>query len=83
MLVMSPFGDTLRNRIRMFPNIVNCTTIIWYREWPDEGLQAVAQKMISGMEIEANTSRNLVQVCKFFHKNVKEISDLYKKAEGR
>lgn len=27
-LVMSPIGDSLRNRIRMFPNIINCTTII-------------------------------------------------------
>lgn len=27
-LVMSPIGDSLRNRIRMFPNIVNCATII-------------------------------------------------------
>ena len=29
-LTMSPIGDTIRNRIRLFPSVVNCTTIDCY-----------------------------------------------------
>ena len=35
-----------RNRVRMFPAIVNCTTIDWYSEWPQDALLEVAEKYI-------------------------------------
>lgn len=28
-LAMSPIGDAFRNRIRMFPSLINCCTIDW------------------------------------------------------
>lgn len=33
---MSPLGEAFRTRLRMFPSIVNCCTIDWFMEWPDE-----------------------------------------------
>ena len=44
---MSPAGDALRNRIRMFPPLVNNTTIDWFNEWPSAALQSVAENIIS------------------------------------
>jgi hypothetical protein len=41
-LAMSPIGDAFRQRLRMFPALVNCCTIDWFREWPLEALQSVA-----------------------------------------
>jgi dynein heavy chain len=38
MLFMSPVGENFRRRIRMFPGIVNCTTIDWFLPWPNEAL---------------------------------------------
>lgn len=35
-LCMSPLGEAFRTRLRMFPSIVNCCTIDWFMEWPDE-----------------------------------------------
>jgi len=35
-LCLSPVGETFRERCRMFPGLVNCTTIDWYvpaRPW--------------------------------------------------
>jgi dynein heavy chain len=29
-LAMSPVGDAFRNRLRMFPSLINCCTIDWY-----------------------------------------------------
>jgi hypothetical protein len=30
-LCFSPADDTFRQRLRMFPSLVNCTTIDWFR----------------------------------------------------
>ena len=40
-----------RNRIRMFPAFVNCTTIDWFSEWPAEALLEVADKYLSEMHL--------------------------------
>jgi dynein heavy chain len=40
-LAVSPIGDSLRNRCRMYPGLVNCTTIDWFHTWPAEALQVI------------------------------------------
>lgn len=42
-LCMSPVGDAFRRRCRMFPSLVNCCTIDWFMEWPEEALLSVAE----------------------------------------
>jgi dynein heavy chain len=42
-LCFSPVGTTLRVRARKFPAIVNCTSIDWFHEWPDEALDLSVQ----------------------------------------
>lgn len=49
-LCMSPVGDQLRNRFRMFPSLVNCCTIDWFNEWPKEALLSVSTKFLAGMK---------------------------------
>ncbi|VDQ10097.1 unnamed protein product [Trichobilharzia regenti] len=51
---MSPIGEPFRNRIRMFPAFVNCTTIDWFSEWPLEALLEVAEKYLSSVDININ-----------------------------
>lgn len=46
-LAMSPIGSSLRNRCRMYPGLVNCTTINWFHTWPAEALQEVAMKFLA------------------------------------
>ncbi|KAJ4435378.1 hypothetical protein ANN_17992 [Periplaneta americana] len=41
-LCMSPTGDTLRNRCRSFPGLINNTSIDWFFPWPEQALFAVA-----------------------------------------
>lgn len=41
-LCMSPVGDKLRIRCRMFPSLVNCCTLIWFSSWPIEALKSVS-----------------------------------------
>ncbi len=47
-LCFSPIGDAFRQRLRMFPSLVNCCTIDWFREWPDEALRSVATSFYTG-----------------------------------
>ncbi|KRX05785.1 P-loop containing nucleoside triphosphate hydrolase [Pseudocohnilembus persalinus] len=83
-MVMSPIGDALRTRIRMFPNIVNCSSIIQYTQWPEEGLEAVAHKMLHEMDsVDHTVQRKLVHICKDLHKSALNLSEKYLQEQGR
>lgn len=41
-LCMSPVGDSLRIRCRKFPSLVNCCTLDWFDNWPEEALLNVS-----------------------------------------
>lgn len=41
----------LRNWIRQYPALVNCTTINWFSEWPREALLEVAEKYLVGVDL--------------------------------
>ena len=43
---MSPLGDKFFARLRMFPAFINCCTIDWFTEWPEEALLRVGMKEI-------------------------------------
>jgi hypothetical protein len=45
-LCLSPVGETFRERCRMFPGLVNCTTIDWFTEWPADALYEVAGRQL-------------------------------------
>lgn len=46
-LCLSPVGDAFRERCRMFPGLVNCTTIDWFTEWPGDALFEVAARKLA------------------------------------
>ncbi|XP_035375794.1 dynein heavy chain 2, axonemal [Electrophorus electricus] len=48
-LCMSPVGDPFRNRIRQYPALVNCTTLDWFSEWPQDALLEVAERCLDGL----------------------------------
>lgn len=45
-LCFSPVGSTLRVRSRKFPALINCTSINWFHEWPQEALVSVAMRFL-------------------------------------
>ena len=53
-ICMSPFGSAFRTRLRMFPSLVNCCTIDWFTEWPEDALYSVGNKFLSSVRISAN-----------------------------
>eukprot|EP00163_Fabomonas_tropica_P009439 TRINITY_DN1923_c0_g1_i1.p1 TRINITY_DN1923_c0_g1~~TRINITY_DN1923_c0_g1_i1.p1 ORF type:complete len:2652 (-),score=902.80 TRINITY_DN1923_c0_g1_i1:9-7298(-) len=83
-LAFSPVGDTFRNRIRMFPSLVNCCTIIWYGAWPDEALHAVAASILSKVDLGKDVDpMAMPKMCVYVHKTVDTMATRFKNALRR
>ena len=50
-LCLSPVGSAMRNRLRMFPALVSCTSIDWYSKWPTTALTEVATRLLKDTEL--------------------------------
>jgi dynein heavy chain len=66
-LCFSPIGDSLRNRCRNFPSLVNCTTIDWFSEWPKDALESVADQFLADVELEDEVKKSCVFMVQNFH----------------
>uniref|UniRef100_A0A3B5AK42 Dynein axonemal heavy chain 3 n=1 Tax=Stegastes partitus TaxID=144197 RepID=A0A3B5AK42_9TELE len=75
-VLMSPIGDAFRNRLRMFPSLINCCTIDWFHVWPNDALEMVAHKFLEDVEMESDI-KLVVEMCKNFQTNVREMSQRY------
>jgi len=75
-LAMSYIGGSLRNRCRMYPGLVNCTTIDWFHTWPSEALQEVALKFLADVQLNDDEMRpRIAIVFADMHLKVIETSD--------
>ena len=79
-ICMSPIGDAFRRRLRMFPSLVNCCTIDWFHEWPDEALTSVANSFLADVSFSADPNRHadlargVVQSFTVIHQSVERAS---------
>lgn len=76
-LCFSPIGDALRNRVRMFPSLVNCCTIDWFNEWPKDALVSVARKFLLNIEMEENVRESCVEMVQYFHESTIDWAKLF------
>jgi len=68
-LCLSPVGELLRTRIRMFPSLVNCCTIDWFDTWPEDALLSISRRFMSNIDIipDDETKEALSKVCVHVH----------------
>ncbi|OAJ39728.1 hypothetical protein BDEG_23556 [Batrachochytrium dendrobatidis JEL423] len=76
-LCMSPVGEAFRHRLRKFPSLVNCCTIDWLKDWPDDALEMVATKFLRDVEMEDSVRAEIVQMCKHLHKSTQKQSEKF------
>ena len=77
-LAISPAGDGLRNRVRMYQPLVNNTTISWFNEWPKEVLLGVTENLMfdaefiafSELETQKDVTAKITKSFVEFHKLV-------------
>jgi dynein heavy chain len=55
-IAMSPLGEIFRSRLRKFPSLVNCCTIDWFSEWPEEALLGVGRGQILAQDLNLEES---------------------------
>ena len=83
-LCFSPVGSTLRVRARRFPAIVNCTSIDWFHEWPDEALVSVSSKFLNEHKYVPNEiTPSIAQFMAFVHQSVNKMSKTFATNEKR
>eukprot|EP00118_Oscarella_pearsei_P012540 m.93002 g.93002 ORF g.93002 m.93002 type:complete len:4173 (+) comp36767_c0_seq9:102-12620(+) len=75
-ICMSPIGEVFRARLRQFPSLVNCCTIDWFSEWPDEALKSVASTFLQEITDldESMSIDGLVLMCVDIHQSVSTTS---------
>jgi len=74
-LAMSPVGTSFVANLRMFPSLVNCCTLDWFSDWPEDALESVALDLLkrdsSGLESYID---QVVSAFKYIHKRVESES---------
>ena len=70
----SPVGSVLRDRCRMFPALVNCCTLDWIDNWPEEALLTVASSKLIDLSVPV---KNLSSLASFIHLSCQKTSELY------
>jgi dynein heavy chain len=77
-LCMSPVGDAFRSRCRMFPSLVNCCTIDWFTEWPQEALLSVAETFFEQVDLGDDSMKSKVaEMCVEIHTSVSFIAEVF------
>ncbi|XP_068088957.1 dynein axonemal heavy chain 14 isoform X3 [Hyperolius riggenbachi] len=85
-LALSPAGQTFREHCRSHPSLVNCCTIDWYDEWPEEALCSVVTSYITEHDLLHHNlalQDGIAQVCVDIHKSVSSKADQYLKESRR
>lgn len=82
-LCFSPIGSAFRTRVRLYPSLVNCCTIDWYDAWPEQALEMVAQRYMSGISVADSVKDSVVLACQHFHVTARVESDNFFSETGR
>jgi dynein heavy chain len=77
-LCMSPVGSAFRSRCRMFPSLVNCCTIDWFTEWPEEALQSVSTRFFEFVDLGTDEMKSKISaMCVVIHTSVSEMAEKF------
>ncbi|CAJ1371943.1 unnamed protein product [Effrenium voratum] len=82
-LALSPIGDAFRRRVRMFPAIVNCCTIDWFMEWPQEALRSVATHFLQKVDLAQDVFSGVVEICVRMQESVFGLTDRFRREVQR
>lgn len=69
-IAMSPLAGPFQARLRMFPSLVNCSTIDWFTNWPAEALINVARGSVTDPDANMNLGddeESCIEMFKIIH----------------
>ena len=69
----TPIGDALRTECRMFPSLLNFTSIVYIDKWPEMALLSVAKKNLEEMKlVDKKTELKLAEMLVKCHLSIEE-----------
>ena len=75
-LCMSPVGESFRRRCKLFPSLINCTTIDWFTPWPDDALLSVATKLFEPADL-GEVSTAVAEMCVKVHQTTQALTEKF------
>lgn len=75
-LCMSPVGESFRRRCKLFPSLINCTTIDWFTPWPDDALLSVATKLFEPTDL-GEVSTAVASMCVKVHQTTQTLTEKF------
>lgn len=83
-LCFSPVGDAFRIRSRMFPGLINSTSIDYFHPWPRDALINVAQRFLGEIELPSEElCMTLSTHMAYVHMSIDEANNRYRTQERR
>ena len=77
-LCMSPVGEAFRARCRQFPSLINCCTIDWYTEWPEDALLSVSEQYLANVKLESDEiNKAVARACVDIHLSITKANELF------
>lgn len=74
-LAMSQMSDSFKTNLLNFPSLINCNTIDYYSEWPEDALISVAQVQITASGVELGEHKDdIIKMFSVIHKSVELMS---------
>lgn len=70
----------------MYPALINCTSVVYYQQWPGEALESVAKGNLGEIYLEKGEGRGKVEIARFLrfvHEKVSEASKEFELREKR
>jgi dynein heavy chain len=78
-LCFSPVGDAFRIRSRMFPGLINSTSIDYFHPWPRDALIGVANRFLGDIDLPTEELCNtLSEHMAFVHLSIDEANEKYR-----
>ncbi|KAF5272111.1 hypothetical protein FQA39_LY01194 [Lamprigera yunnana] len=66
-LCFSPIGSSFRVRLRLYPSLINCCTLDWFEDWPEDALEKVAKNWMTNVNLTSEIKESAITTCKYFH----------------
>lgn len=83
---MSPVGDLLRIRCRNFPSLVNCCSLDWFDNWPEEALRTVSVEFFeqnSMIQDDVGLRHSIATMFPKLHSSVQELTTSFYEEQKR
>ena len=75
-ICMSPLGRAFKDYCKMYPALINNTTIDWFMKWPEDALIEVARKYIKEIDVPEELKESLSSLCCHVHVTVCDNAEL-------